>query len=203
MHLHASRFVTAPMLALALVLSSGCGSPARPLQGFPAGWPSDAERTLEPDHAPTAYTAAQIRTGCGTGRTIVFREVAGTEGPSFRWFKFTGGTAEQAEFAVAQSPSATEEPAKWTPIHAPWAGLQSHGSFPKAQTLIAFERVDTPIGMYDCALYTITNDKGSAPKVTRLWFAFDLPGPPVRHTVTEGGKVVSTTEIVRNTPPPR
>jgi hypothetical protein len=192
------------ILGWMLVLATACGSPAAaPLTGFPAGWPSDAERTLKAEDAPTAYTAAQIRTGCGAGRTVVFREIAGSEAPSFRWFKFTGGNAEQAEFAVAQSASATEEPAKWTSLEGPWTELQSHGSFPKAQTQVTFERVDTPIGKFDCVLYTITIDKGATPRVTRFWFAFDLPGPPVRQTVTEGGKLVSTTEIVRNTPPSR
>lgn len=191
------------LLGAVLVLATACGGPAAPLKGFPAGWPSDAERTLQPDHAPTAYTAAQIRTGCAAGRTIAFREVAGADAPSFRWFKFTGGDADEASFAVGHSAAATEEPAKWTPLKAPWAGLQSHGSFPKAQTQVTFERVATSIGTHDCVLYTITNDKGASPKVTRFWFAFDLPGPPVRQTVTEDGKIVMSTEIVRNTPPTR
>ena len=62
MHTDARRLAGIVLAGLVLAASSGCGdkdappttspAPLAPLTSFPAGWPSDADRTMKPDHAP-------------------------------------------------------------------------------------------------------------------------------------------------------
>ena len=106
------------------------------------------------------------------------------EAPQFTWIRFTGGDDAMAEFSVGGGKSETEEPAPWRPTKAPWKGLQAHGSFAKERVKITFERITTSLGTFDCALYAVTGEREGKPEVTRHWFAFDKPGPPIRTTVT-------------------
>jgi hypothetical protein len=191
------------VLVCVAVTVAGCGerAPAPPgttapvVKGYPAGWPSAADRTLAPGKAPTPYTADQIRLSCAPDRRYTFRSVDEGKPPATRQLRFTGGDANAAKFELAVGERDDDPALSWRAVEVPWKGLQSHGSFDAASTTITFERVVVPEGTHDAVLYAVRDDIKKT--LTKHWFALDLPGPPVKTVVTMEGKVVSETELLR------
>ena len=135
---------------------------------------------LAPDHAPTPFTAAQIRDACRPGLTLDVR-VDGDHPMTWRT-RYLTCDDEGATFERTTDGGSPE------PGQARWLELQEHASFPLAQTTIEPERIETPLGVLDCLRYTVRD--GDVEKV--LWFATSLPGMPVRMTTRRDGRVVAT-----------
>lgn len=135
---------------------------------------------LAPDHAPTPFTAAQIRAACRPGRTLVVR--LDGETPSAWTTRYLTCDDEGATFERTTDGGEPEQG------RATWLELQEHASFPLAQTTIDTERIETPLGELDCLRYTVRDDE--VEKV--LWFATSMPGMPVRMVTRRAGRVVST-----------
>ncbi|MDZ5622422.1 hypothetical protein SFC88_16380 [Nocardioides sp. HM23] len=152
---------------------------------------------LAPGQAPTPFTAAEIRERCAVGKTIrVLVEIEG-EAPYHRVTTYvecddSGATIRRSTLALDHSPLAEPEIE-----HVTWLGLQSHASFPAADTTIESERIETALGELDCLRYTVRDGEGE--KV--LWFAKDLPGMPVRFLTRAGGEVVMTVSVVESSLP--
>jgi len=205
MHHPALRLLAPLLFATCVTWLGGCGGEesqggqgAAGARTWPKGWPADSERVLKEGHAPTPYTAAQIREACAPGREDVMHLVEKGKSTWLR-LRFTGGTEELAEFEIGPATSAEQPPSAWMPQKQPWAALQEHASTPADKTVVTFERVQVVAGAFDAALYTITGEADGKPKVTRHWFAFTLPGPPVKSIVTVGGETVSTSELLKTT----
>jgi hypothetical protein len=148
-------------------------------------------------HAPTPFTADEIRGGCPAGRTAgVLVEPAHGE-PFIRVTRFVDANAD----------GAVEEFTRLTPDGHPidgpetdrstWAELQGHASFPSGQTTIEPEVLHGPLGRLDCLRYTVVD--GSS--VRTFWFARALPGMPVKVVTEEAGRVTMTVTMVANTLP--
>jgi hypothetical protein len=147
---------------------------------------------LEPGHAPTPFTADEIRDACRPGRTITVRVEAGGEDPVHRVTRYlecddTGATMERSR----QSPDGAllDEPEVDRVL---WLDLQSHASFPAGDTTIEPEHVETAIGALGCLRYTVR--RGDTENV--FWFATDLPGMPIQMLTRVAGQVVMTAEVV-------
>jgi hypothetical protein len=149
---------------------------------------------MRPDHAPTPFSAAEIRAGCPAGRTSVYLIHVPLSQPVYQTLRFLGGDAGHAELELVTE---GEKPSR---TRAPWTELQSHASFPAAATGITRETVRTPAGRFDCWLYTVRTSQNGKIRVTRLYFARDLPGPPVRRTVEIDGQSVHTMTLVEHGP---
>ncbi len=152
---------------------------------------------LEPGHAPTPFTADEIRAGCPAGRTIRLRVEAAGEPPFLRVNRFTGcdeagAVFERSRQSLDGSPVGELESDRVT-----WLDLQGHASFPAEVTSIAAERIETEIGELDCLRYTVRD--GATYEV--FWFASNLPGMPVRYLTRTDGQVVVTVSVVDNTMP--
>jgi len=153
----------------------------------------DAHR-LQPDHAPTPFSAEEIRAGCPQGRTVTL-SVESLGGSFVETIRFV---AVDAEGAVQESSAATRE---GEPLGEPsrtrssWVDLQRHASFPADATVIQFEALNTPMGRLECRVYRVeTHDE-----LRRFWFAVDRPGMPVRVEARSGDQVTSTMTMIGDT----
>lgn len=145
-------------------------------------------------HAPTPFTAAEIREGCPRGRTMRLRvEPEGGE-PYEREIRFAEVDADGAVQAVRRLDA--EGGALGDPVthRSSWLDLQAHASYPAAVTSIQPAALDLAFGTYDCLRYTVRDDDGEE----RYWFARALPGMPVRYESRRDGAVVACTEMVDN-----
>lgn len=154
----------------------------------------DDPHVLDPDHAPTPFTAAEIKEGCPPGRTIhilveetgrddyvrVNRFVAGDE---------TGATVEVRHLDAGGKPFGPVETSEVT-----WEVFQSHASFPRDVVTISDETLDTPLGALACLLYTVEDEDTTS----RFWFAKSLPGMPVRYETVADGTVTSRAAVIDN-----
>lgn len=148
---------------------------------------------LRPGHAPTPFTAGEIRAGCPAGRTIRLAVRAGG-GSHTRVIRFV---ACSEEGATQQSQAFTEdgEPLGEPTIDwASWSQLQGHASFAAAATTIDVEALNTTLGRLECRVYTVVDGE----EVTRFWFAVLRPGMPVKVEKTVDGEVVHTTTMVED-----
>lgn len=136
---------------------------------------------VHPDHAPTPYTADQIRQGCPPGRTVTTR----TETPDDPADLSTTVFLETDEVGAIIEAGGVRH-------RVSWADLQAHASFPAERTTITEDVVETPLGEMECICYRVVAD-GS---VTSFWFAKKRPGMPVRSVTESGGSVVSTSVVV-------
>ncbi len=75
-----------------------------------------------------------------------------------------------------------------------WTDLQGHASFPAPATQITEETITTPLGTYDCLLYTVERNNDTH----RFWFARALPGMPIKRETVAGDLVVSTATVISN-----
>jgi hypothetical protein len=154
---------------------------------------SDADpRVHQTGHAPTPFTAEEIRLRSSQGRVKHVRVESADEPTYVRSQRFVdcdeeGATVERVRLTDDGAPAGPVARDRVT-----WLDLQSHASFPVDRTDIAEERIETPIGELDCLRYTVT--EGDA--VDTFWFAKVAPGMPVRYTSTVAGRVVSTTTVI-------
>jgi hypothetical protein len=113
----------------------------------------DSARFLHPGHAPTPFTAAQIRVGCPPGRRVTTRTVT-ADGRT--WLRVSEFTDCDDEGAVVVSNEGRHR--------VTWVDLQGHASFPLATTMITKEAIDTPVGSHECLRYTVADDEGTEEK---------------------------------------
>ena len=150
---------------------------------------------FEPGHAPTPFTAEEIRDGCPTGRTIRLRVDAAGETPFLRVSRFVecdeiGATMERSQLALDGSPLGEPDIGRVS-----WSDLQGHASFPTEITTIEPERIESPIGELDCLRYTVRDGDTDAV----FWFAKDLPGMPIQYLTRNNSNVVMKVSVVDNT----
>lgn len=140
---------------------------------------------LHDGHAPTPFTADEIRRGCPVGRTVTTR----TE------------TDEGVETSVSRFVECDEEGARFESVsgsrRVSWLDLQEHASFPAEITEIAEEDIETPLGRLDCLRYRVEREG----QTHTFWFDKERPGMPVMVTVVTDGHILSTSTVVADTRP--
>ena len=179
-------------MRMALVLAILLG----PL-GISSGAEPSTKRQLRPDHAPTPYSAAEIAARCVHGCTVVF-ELESPRGKVLQQTRFLLPDAEGVDIETANLNPRTGKPfAKPGSARATWKTLQSHGSFPKANTTITDGVVETPAGRFECRVYTVTVPSGKRV----LYFANGLAGQPVKFLAFDhDGKQMLSVTLVRQRP---
>lgn len=136
---------------------------------------------LHPGHAPTPFTAEEIRQGCPTGRTVTARTEAAGEPDG----------VDVTVFLVTDEVGAVLE-SNGTAHRVTWRDLQSHASFPADVTSIDHDLVEIPLGKMECLRYRVAGDD----TVSSFWFARDRPGMPVLFMTERAGSIISTTFVV-------
>ena len=156
---------------------------------------TDAHR-LQPDHAPTPFSAAEIRAGCQPPRTITLRiEPAGAT-PFIRVNRFLEADAEgalQQAQRLALDGTPLDEP---DVQRVTWLAFQSHASYPEARTTISDETIELPAGDFACWRYVVRDGDSEQ----RFWFAKALPGMPVQVESWEDGVRTFSMAMLENVP---
>jgi len=135
----------------------------------------DATRILHEGHAPTPFTAEEIRAHCVDGLRVTLAE-HGEDGVTHRASTFRNGDLEGVTIESGPSdpdgtPTGPVEGARVT-----WLDLQGHASFPADRTRVSKETLTGPLGILPCRRYDVRGPSGTS----TFWFAIDHPGMPVR-----------------------
>ena len=158
--------------------------------------PPEANR-MQPDHAPTPFSADEIRAACPEGRWNLFEMQTTGKAKLWQLSTFEHSDEHGADFqgvVVNEEGAEVGSPARDT---ATWHQLQAHASFPSALTEIRADTYRSDAGKFDCWLYVVTEHTGDKEIVQRFWFARNLPGPPVRVEQREDGTVTFEMKLVQ------
>lgn len=159
--------------------------------------PSGDPHIVTAGHAPTPFTADEIRDGCPAGREVRVLVEEEDAAPYIQVTRFLGGDAALSQSEAVRCDE-TGKPLR-DPVRreATWRDLQAHASFPEAATAIGREVMQTEVGEHNCLRYSVT----SGEEATVFWFAVDLPGMPVRAVTRRNGRQVGAMTMVSNTMP--
>ena len=165
----ANRWLSGLLLAGCLAAAPACASSA------PSAPPPDSNR-MQPGHAPTPFNAKQLRDACPPGRVDVFLIESSSRPPARQVTRFLNRTPTGAVFESSMLTAEGQPLGATVRARATWEDLQEHASFPAASTVMTEDDVRVPAGSFDCWVYSVTTGSD----VQRLYFAKNLPGPPVR-----------------------
>ncbi|MEM8886102.1 MAG: hypothetical protein AAGD14_18705 [Planctomycetota bacterium] len=160
---------------------------------------AEDDRRMQPDHAPTPFTAEEIRAGCPSGRVSVFRvETEASPDPTDQSFVFKANTPTGASFHIVQRSLDGEEQMR-TPLGTKtWEEFRRHASYPAASTTIKKGTLDTNLGKLEGMTYLVKTKGPKGEMVTRAEFATRIPGPPVRFIEKRDGKRIYSMILVRH-----
>lgn len=148
----------------------------------------DDERILHVGHAPTPFTADEIRAHCVDGLRVT-RAVHGEDEVTFATTTFRDGDADgvTVEDRAVDRDGAPAGAVQSSRVS--WRELQGHASFPADTTVVGEETLTGPLGILLCRRYDVRRESGTS----TFWFAIDHPGMPVRWEA--GGSVVEVVDL--------
>jgi hypothetical protein len=146
---------------------------------------------IEQGHAPTPFTADEIRRASRRGHTTrVLMERAGEE-PVVRVTEFVAVNPEAAEMRFrVETPNGTD--GDGITVTAAWTELQAHASYPQDAVAIEDDDVDLGWGHLSCHRYTVVDGDTTATH----WFSKAHPGMPVLTEVRVGSDLVARTTVL-------
>ncbi len=151
---------------------------------------------LKLGHAPTPFTADEIRDGCPEGRTIGMLIEPRDGDPYLTINRFITVDEEGADHlteSLTMDGDSIDEPAE---LRTKWVDFQAHASFPEEQTEIDTEVLETRMGELRCKRYTVTD----GPTTDVYWFAIDKPGMPVKVETSSPGGVAYRMTMINDKP---
>jgi len=159
--------------------------------------PETDPHIVQSGHAPTPFTAAEIRDGCPEGRTIGILIEPRDGDPYLTINRFVTVDEEGADTST-ESLTMEGEPIDEEPVEtrSKWKEFQAHASFPEEQTEIDSEVLETQMGELRCKRYTVTD----GPTTDVYWFAVDKPGMPVKVETTSPGGVAFRMTMINDNP---
>lgn len=153
----------------------------------------DQNNRLNPDHAPTPFSAEEIRDASPSGHYSIFLVQQSGAEPFRLVSEFTRVDGETAAFIGWREDLDGAVIGDIMTASATWSELQAHASFPQEQTKITEKVIAVPAGKWTCWIYSIDRSDGT---IMEMAFAKGLPGPPVRMHVIDGEDVVYSMELV-------
>ncbi len=173
-----------------------------PAEALPAGDGSQlppAANRMKPDHAPTPFSAAEIRDANKPGTRIKFRIEVPGKPLTYMHFFFIEGDEKNSRLTSFNTDKDGKLMGKKETAVSTWKELQAHASFPEAETKITGKAFKGPMGVLECYFYTVTTEKEGKKTVKRLWFAKSLPGPPVYFEQSVDGEVIFHMVMLKKT----
>jgi hypothetical protein len=149
---------------------------------------------MKPGHAPTPFTAEEIRNACPQGTAVVLRRESMDQVVTVT-HTFAKCDEEGADVELTVTNEEGKELGKQTK-RSSWKEMQEHASFPEPDTKITEETVEVPAGKFECLLYTVVQDTAGKRIRKSMHFAKKLPGPPVKMVFEMDGKVQFTMTLV-------
>lgn len=152
----------------------------------------DDPRVLAPGHAPTPFTAAEIRAASRPGRTLRSLVETPDQPGHLRVNRYLACDEEGAELELTVLSLTGEQLQEPDRGRVTWLELQGHASFPEEATTVVPERITTALGELDCLRYAVRHEDDE----DVFWFATALPGMPVRREHRVAGRLVQTAMLV-------
>lgn len=148
---------------------------------------------LGPGFLPTPFTAEEIRSASGSGKTIrlLVEEPDGSR--YFRVNRFSETDAEGATLERWRSGPTGIVEGTIDRSRVTWRELQGHAAFPADHTVLSTEMLDLPIGRVECLRYAVCRAADAATET--FWFSVTYPGMPVRYELPMDGGVQRMTVI--------
>ncbi len=159
--------------------------------------PPDGNR-MKKDHAPTPFTAEEIRLGCPDGRKTKYKIEIPGKPFHYQITTFVNATPETAGFEMTTLDKDGNTIGQMQTATATWSELQTHASFPQSRTKIENASYTTAAGAFDCWYYHVTGEKDGKPVISKYYFAKKLPGPPIYFIQETDGSPTFTMTLVEN-----
>lgn len=153
---------------------------------------------MRPDHAPTPFGAEEISRGCPVGREITYLMQQPGKPDIYQTTRFKENTLNGTVYEAVMKNKNGKQQGEKREAEAVWKELQSHASFPRSRTEIFTESCTVPAGTFDCWLYVVTKEENGVVSRERYWFGKTLPGPPVKFTVFQNGKLAFNMILIKN-----
>lgn len=157
-----------------------------------------ASNKTQADHAPTPFSAAEIKAGCPRDRTMVFQIEMFGKSMLFRTTRFMSHFDDRTVLENITKTADGKKVGKTQIVTANWTDLQAHASFPAINTKITNVKHTVPAGTFDCYLYTITDTAAGKSSEKQLYFAKSLPGPPITYIEKADGKITYRMVMIKN-----
>ena len=151
------------------------------------------DNRMQADHAPTPFSSKEIARVCATGLEMKYMIEQQGKPAVYQITWFTNSDFEGSDFEDTTTDldgNVLEE----KQAHATWLELQAHASFPEKDCVITMDTITLECGTFNCWLYTVKGKDG----VSRLWFAGNLPGPPVLYEQLKNGNRTFRMTLIRN-----
>jgi len=152
---------------------------------------------LSPELLPTPFSAAEIRDGNTPGTTRTYLVMTGGELELERttFLEDPKGLARFRSERRGLDGESLGEPGE---AAAPWEALQRHASYPRAEAARTDAICTTAAGRFDAWLYDWRQPArdGEPASRHRVWFAKEVPGPPVLYETTVDGELVFRMELI-------
>ncbi len=155
-----------------------------------------SENRLQPHHAPTPFSAAQIHSGCPEGRQVRFLIQSPDNPDLYHSLTFGAGSAIGVRLDAVTEDREGNPLSEVKTSYPEWSELQAHASFPENRTSIATASLTTPAGTFDCWYYTVTRSNQGRSSIEHYWFPKALPGPPQRFVTEVNGEAVYSMTMV-------
>ncbi len=141
------------------------------------------------DPAPLPYTADELQEATRVGRTYTFLVEAKDNAPKIQRFEFTSVDGLGASVRTSSGPSVSSLATEYEKVST-WGELANHGMHYRPWTTIEEESIELPAGTFKVKHYTIHTADG-VPKL-HMWYAVDVPGPPIKLQDSKRGEVFYT-----------
>jgi hypothetical protein len=181
------RFFAVALACLCFLAHPGCGdTPVPEASLWPAGWPSEAERTLREGHAPTPYSSAQMKASYVSGLRATYRLEQPMGPPQEVLFSFERADDRGLDMVITEFSPEGKVASEPRSLRLAWEELRNLFSVPADSCVFRRERVTVPAGTFDCIVYTTTTKEGEQEIVDTLWFPLEKPGPFVKRVTNLG-----------------
>ncbi|MBN2383511.1 hypothetical protein JXQ70_11565 [bacterium] len=152
---------------------------------------------MQPDQLPTPFSAEQIRDFCKNGRKIMMLIEVPGKAPMLQVTDFANSTDEIASLTSYNMDLKGTLIGEKQTSQKSWKDLQAHAAFPAVLATVRSDMMQLSIGKYDCWFYTMTEEKDGKKEINSLWFAKDLPGPPILYRKKIDGTIALTMSMVK------
>lgn len=160
---------------------------------YPDKYPVPESNIMKKGHAPTPFSAEEIRETCQTSTIKYLVEMKEGE-DTYQITEFINISETGSYFNTITTDKNGKVLRRRRKNYAEWTDLQEHASFPEENTKITTEDIKLGPGEFECLVYTVkTGDS-----LEKFYFAKELPGPPVYYEKFLKGESVFRMTLISN-----
>ena len=160
---------------------------------LPDKYPVPESNRMKKGHAPTPFSAEEIRAACTTITIKYLVEMKGRE-DTYQITEFINISETGSYFNAITTDKNGKVVKRRRKNYAKWTDLQAHASFPEEHTTITTDKIKLGPGEFECFVYNVKTGNS----LNKFYFAKELPGPPVYYEKFLNGESVFRMTLVSN-----